>query len=94
MSYNVCIFARLAYNEKVVAFLRQPEFAELVRERHRPFASNIPLRTKVSLIQTEGTSALKRFSNDLDLTVLLRYNCYVKIFVSNRHVYLMGGKLL
>lgn len=60
-----------AYNDKVVAFLRQPNILDILRERHPAMASNTALRDRVHAIRAEGTAALGRLSHDLDLTILL-----------------------
>lgn len=61
----------IAYNEKVVAFLRQPNILEILRERHGTNCSR-SLREKINAIRVEGTSALERLGHDLQLTILLR----------------------
>ncbi|XP_075237322.1 hecw ubiquitin protein ligase isoform X2 [Lycorma delicatula] len=60
-----------AYNDKVVAFLRQPNIIDILKERHAPLGSNQALRDKVNAVRVEGTSALDRLSHDIDLTILL-----------------------
>lgn len=59
----------VAYNEKVVAFLRQANILEILRERH---GSSRSLREKINSIRVEGTTALERLGHDLQLTILLR----------------------
>ncbi|XP_053678150.1 E3 ubiquitin-protein ligase HECW2 [Anopheles nili] len=61
----------VAYNDKVVAFLRQPNILEILRERHGAAACSRNLREKINAIRVEGTTALDRFSHDLELTILL-----------------------
>lgn len=62
----------VAYNEKVVAFLRQPNILEILRERHGTTCSR-SLREKINAIRVEGTTALERLGQtDLQLTILLR----------------------
>lgn len=61
----------IAYNEKVVAFLRQPNILEILRERHTTNCSR-SLREKINSIRVEGTTALERLGHDLQLTILLR----------------------
>jgi E3 ubiquitin-protein ligase HECW2 len=61
-----------AYNEKVVAFLRQANIMDILRERHAPVGTNQALRDKVNAIRVDGTLALDRLSDDIDLTILLR----------------------
>uniref|UniRef100_A0A182VVA8 WW domain-containing protein n=1 Tax=Anopheles minimus TaxID=112268 RepID=A0A182VVA8_9DIPT len=62
----------VAYNDKVVAFLRQPNILEILRERHGAAACSRNLREKINAIRVEGTTALDRYSHDLELTILLR----------------------
>ena len=79
---NVIIKLFSAYNDKVVAFLRQPNLSEILKDRHRNFASNIPLKNKVSLIQKEGSEALDRFSNDMELILLLRLFPFINVSIT------------
>ncbi|XP_006824928.1 E3 ubiquitin-protein ligase HECW2-like [Saccoglossus kowalevskii] len=60
-----------AYNEKVVAFLRQPNIMDILKERQSALSSNIVLKDKLNHIRIDGTEALERFSNDIDLIILL-----------------------
>ncbi|XP_073971346.1 hecw ubiquitin protein ligase isoform X3 [Rhodnius prolixus] len=60
-----------AYNDKVVAFLRQPNIMDILRERHPPVASSHALRDKVNAVRVEGTQALQALSHDIELTILL-----------------------
>eukprot|EP00106_Octopus_bimaculoides_P007087 XP_014774529.1 PREDICTED: mediator of DNA damage checkpoint protein 1-like [Octopus bimaculoides] len=60
-----------AYNDKVVAFLRQPNISEVLKEKQSCYASNSSLRDKINKIRSEGTEALDRLSNDIELTILL-----------------------
>nr|XP_057908525.1 E3 ubiquitin-protein ligase HECW2 [Doryrhamphus excisus] len=61
----------LAYNDKIVAFLRQPNIFETLQERQPDFHRNHSLREKVQLIRTDGVSGLARLSGDADLVMLL-----------------------
>ncbi|XP_068446292.1 E3 ubiquitin-protein ligase HECW2 isoform X2 [Clinocottus analis] len=61
----------VAYNEKIVAFLRQPNVFEILQERQPDFNRNHSLREKVQLIRTDGGSGLARLSGDADLVMLL-----------------------
>ncbi|XP_015781767.1 E3 ubiquitin-protein ligase HECW2 isoform X2 [Tetranychus urticae] len=61
----------VAYNEKVVAFLRQPNIMEILKERRPNINSMSSLRDKVIAVKNEGTSALDRYSNDIEMTILL-----------------------
>lgn len=62
----------IAYNDKVVAFLRQPNILEILRERHGPAACTRSLRDKINAVRVEGVTALDRHSHDLQLIILLR----------------------
>ncbi|KAL3268430.1 hypothetical protein HHI36_007541, partial [Cryptolaemus montrouzieri] len=61
----------IAYNDKVVAFLRQPNIFDILRERHPPIGTSPTLRDKVNAVRVDGTTALDRFSHDVHLTILL-----------------------
>ncbi|KAG7256876.1 hypothetical protein CRUP_036844, partial [Coryphaenoides rupestris] len=61
----------IAYNEKIVAFLRQPNICEILQERQPEFGRNHSLREKVQLIRADGASGLARLSGDADLVILL-----------------------
>ncbi|XP_017888330.1 E3 ubiquitin-protein ligase HECW2-like isoform X2 [Ceratina calcarata] len=61
----------VAYNDKVVAFLRQPNIMDILKERHSALGQNIALREKVNTIRIEGTAALQRLGHDVPLALLL-----------------------
>ncbi|XP_021053092.1 E3 ubiquitin-protein ligase HECW2 isoform X1 [Mus pahari] len=61
----------VAYNDKIVAFLRQPNILEILQERQPDLARNHSLREKIQFIRTEGTPGLVRLSSDADLVMLL-----------------------
>lgn len=61
----------IAYNDKVVAFLRQPNILEILKERHGQSAVSRSLREKINAVRVEGTAALERLGHDLQLTILL-----------------------
>ncbi|XP_070786535.1 E3 ubiquitin-protein ligase HECW2 [Enoplosus armatus] len=61
----------VAYNDKIVAFLRQPNIFEILQERQPDFNRNHSLREKVQLIRTDGGSGLARLSGDADVVMLL-----------------------
>ncbi|XP_014666141.1 PREDICTED: E3 ubiquitin-protein ligase HECW2-like [Priapulus caudatus] len=63
--------APVAYNDKVVAFLRQANINEILAARQPSYASNSKVKDKVNLIRMEGTKALTKLSNDVDLIILL-----------------------
>ncbi|XP_048195370.1 E3 ubiquitin-protein ligase HECW1 [Perognathus longimembris pacificus] len=61
----------LAYNDKIVAFLRQPNIFEMLQERQPSLARNHALREKIHYIRTEGSHGLEKLSCDADLVILL-----------------------
>nr|XP_023494739.1 E3 ubiquitin-protein ligase HECW1 isoform X3 [Equus caballus] len=61
----------LAYNDKIVAFLRQPNIFEMLQERQPSLARNHVLREKIHYIRTEGNHGLEKLSCDADLVILL-----------------------
>ncbi|KAJ6637544.1 E3 ubiquitin-protein ligase HECW2, partial [Pseudolycoriella hygida] len=61
----------VAYNDKVIAFLRQPNILEILKERHGPSAVSRSLREKINAVRVEGVGALDRLGHDLQLTILL-----------------------
>ncbi|XP_075862402.1 E3 ubiquitin-protein ligase HECW1 isoform X3 [Microcebus murinus] len=61
----------LAYNDKIVAFLRQPNIFEMLQERQPSLARNHALREKIHYIRTEGNHGLEKLSCDADLVILL-----------------------
>uniref|UniRef100_A0A8C1CKQ0 HECT-type E3 ubiquitin transferase n=1 Tax=Cyprinus carpio carpio TaxID=630221 RepID=A0A8C1CKQ0_CYPCA len=61
----------VAYNEKIVAFLRQPNIFEILQERQPELVRNHSLREKVQFIRNEGPTGLARLSSDADLVILL-----------------------
>lgn len=56
----------------MVAFLRQANIMDILRERHSVVAGSAVLRDKIAAVRTEGSPALERFQYDVQLTVLLR----------------------
>ncbi|KAF7243661.1 E3 ubiquitin-protein ligase HECW2 [Varanus komodoensis] len=73
----------VAYNDKIVAFLRQPNIFEILQERQPDLTRNHSLRRldsfictkreKIQFIRTEGTPGLVRLSSDADLVMLLSW---------------------
>ncbi|XP_050314008.1 E3 ubiquitin-protein ligase HECW2-like [Anthonomus grandis grandis] len=61
----------VAYNDKVVAFIRQPNIFDILKERHPPVGSSSSLRDKINAVRVDGTIALDRLSHDVNLTILL-----------------------
>ncbi|XP_066248199.1 E3 ubiquitin-protein ligase HECW2 isoform X2 [Euwallacea similis] len=61
----------VAYNDKVVAFLRQPNIFDILKERHSPVGSSSSLRDKINAVRVDGTTALDRLSHDVNFTILL-----------------------
>lgn len=68
----MCCTIPPAYNEKVVLFLRQARIDEILRDKSPQYASSSSLREKVTKIASRGVDMLERFSNDIELTILLR----------------------
>ncbi|KAK9538089.1 hypothetical protein VZT92_005646 [Zoarces viviparus] len=61
----------VAYNDKIVAFLRQTNIVEILQERQPELARNHSLKEKVQFIRSEGVTGLARLSGDADLVMLL-----------------------
>ncbi|XP_041040275.1 E3 ubiquitin-protein ligase HECW1-like [Carcharodon carcharias] len=61
----------VAYNDKIVAFLRQSNIFEMLQERQPSLGKNHTLREKIHYIRTEGTLGLEKLSCDADLVILL-----------------------
>ena len=64
----------MAYNDRVVAFLRQDKIFLVLKEKHASIGSQKSLKEKIMIIRQEGTAVLNRMSHDVELTLLLRYN--------------------
>jgi len=65
--------ALAAYNDRVLAFLRQPNITDVLKERGRTISLSSQLKSKIIQIRSDGIPALERFANDVDLITLLRY---------------------
>uniref|UniRef100_A0A8C7QEE9 HECT-type E3 ubiquitin transferase n=1 Tax=Oncorhynchus mykiss TaxID=8022 RepID=A0A8C7QEE9_ONCMY len=61
----------VAYNDKIVAFLRQPNIIEILQERQPELVRNHSLKERLQFIRSEGVSGLARLSSDADLVILL-----------------------
>lgn len=61
-----------AYNEKVVAFIRQPNILEILAERYPLLSTSQNLKDKINQIRIDGISSLDTFGNELELNILLR----------------------
>ncbi|XP_046964595.1 E3 ubiquitin-protein ligase HECW2 isoform X1 [Vanessa cardui] len=59
----------VAYNDKVIAFLRQPNILSILKERCG--GCGAALRDKVNALRVDGAPALARYQNDVQLTCLL-----------------------
>uniref|UniRef100_A0AAQ4PR28 HECT-type E3 ubiquitin transferase n=1 Tax=Gasterosteus aculeatus aculeatus TaxID=481459 RepID=A0AAQ4PR28_GASAC len=70
---DVCLSARLptAYNDKIVAFLRQPNVFDMLQERQPSLSRNHGLREKIHYLRTEGAQGVEKLSCDADLVILL-----------------------
>uniref|UniRef100_A0A3Q3LCS1 HECT-type E3 ubiquitin transferase n=1 Tax=Labrus bergylta TaxID=56723 RepID=A0A3Q3LCS1_9LABR len=62
---------QLTYNDKIVAFLRQPNIFDMLQERQPSLSRNHALREKIHYIRTEGTQGVEKLSCDADLVILL-----------------------
>ncbi|XP_051796302.1 E3 ubiquitin-protein ligase HECW1 isoform X2 [Acanthochromis polyacanthus] len=60
-----------SYNDKIVAFLRQPNIFDMLQERQPSLTRNHALREKIHYIRTEGTQGVEKLSCDADLVILL-----------------------
>ena len=60
------------YNEQIVAFLRQLNIMHILEERYSAISKSSQLRERINVIRTEGKVALDRFSDDLQLAIVLR----------------------
>uniref|UniRef100_A0A8C7RCR5 HECT-type E3 ubiquitin transferase n=1 Tax=Oncorhynchus mykiss TaxID=8022 RepID=A0A8C7RCR5_ONCMY len=65
------VLPALSYNDKIVAFLRQPNIFEMLQERQPSLARNHVLREKIHYIKTEGSQGVEKLSCDADLVILL-----------------------
>uniref|UniRef100_A0A8C3AG33 HECT-type E3 ubiquitin transferase n=1 Tax=Cyclopterus lumpus TaxID=8103 RepID=A0A8C3AG33_CYCLU len=59
------------YNDKIVAFLRQPNIFDMLQERQPSLSRNHALREKIHYLRTEGTQGVEKLSCDADLVILL-----------------------
>ncbi|XP_034428470.1 E3 ubiquitin-protein ligase HECW1 isoform X3 [Hippoglossus hippoglossus] len=59
------------YNDKIVAFLRQPNIFDMLQDRQPSLSRNHALREKIHYIRTEGTQGVEKLSCDADLVILL-----------------------
>ena len=64
----------MIFDDRVVAFLRQPNIFQILKEKNDASSSNHykNLKEKVIAIRQEGTAALNRMSHDVELTLILR----------------------
>uniref|UniRef100_A0A8C3G8F8 HECT-type E3 ubiquitin transferase n=1 Tax=Cyclopterus lumpus TaxID=8103 RepID=A0A8C3G8F8_CYCLU len=63
--------SQLTYNDKIVAFLRQPNIFDMLQERQPSLSRNHALREKIHYLRTEGTQGVEKLSCDADLVILL-----------------------
>jgi len=79
-----CTAVKLAaYNDRVLAFLRQPNITDVLKERSRTITLSSQLKSKIIQIRSDGIPALERFANDVDLITLLRYNWQHSVYLSS-----------
>ncbi|XP_021373793.1 E3 ubiquitin-protein ligase HECW2-like isoform X2 [Mizuhopecten yessoensis] len=69
-SESALVDCNTSYNDKVVAFLRQPNLPDILKETYQGFSSH-RLRDRINRIRSEGTEALDKMCNDMDLILLL-----------------------
>ena len=62
------------YNGRVVAYLRQSNIIDILKEKSTSIVAQKSLRDKVNMIRQEGCHALERLSCDVELIMLLRYS--------------------
>ncbi|XP_061522241.1 E3 ubiquitin-protein ligase HECW1 isoform X5 [Phycodurus eques] len=60
-----------SYNDKIVAFLRQPNIFDMLQERQPNLNRNYALREKIHYVRSEGTQGVEKLSCDADLVILL-----------------------
>ena len=85
ITYSGSASPTLAYNDRVVAFLRQPNIFHILKEKNDASISNYKnLKEKVVAIRQEGTAALNRLSHDVELTLILRYVNHLNLLKSLR----------
>nr|XP_040023093.1 E3 ubiquitin-protein ligase HECW1 isoform X3 [Gasterosteus aculeatus aculeatus] len=60
-----------SYNDKIVAFLRQPNVFDMLQERQPSLSRNHGLREKIHYLRTEGAQGVEKLSCDADLVILL-----------------------
>ena len=65
-------YPALAYNDRVVAFLRQPNIVQVLKEKDGSIGNHKSNIDKITAIRQEGTTALNRLSHDVELTLILR----------------------
>lgn len=71
MPRSTAIEIPTAYNDKVVAWLRQQNIFDILRERKPDIAGNSNLRSRVDEVISNGTRALKKYAHDVEFTILL-----------------------
>ena len=69
---GMCPKPPTTYNGRVVAFLRQHNIIDILKEKSSAITSHKSLRDKVNMIRQDGCHALERLSCDVELIILLR----------------------
>ena len=64
------------YHDRVVSFLRQANILDILKSKYPAILSNMSLKNKVNMIRLEGHQAILKLKNDLELTVMLRFDLY------------------
>nr|XP_009857929.2 E3 ubiquitin-protein ligase HECW2-like [Ciona intestinalis] len=63
--------APVSYNEKVVAFLKQSNILDILKERYPSITTSTVLAERVKTIKNEGLPALERYCNSMQLNIML-----------------------
>ncbi|CAK8696244.1 unnamed protein product [Clavelina lepadiformis] len=61
----------ISYNEKMVAFLKQSNILDILKERYPAVATSNSLKEKINNIRSDGITALERYGNSMQLTMML-----------------------
>jgi hypothetical protein len=78
-----------AYNERVVAFLRQPNIMDIMKERQPNVTSSRSLSNKINRIRNDGVEILERLAGDMDVNILLRYaSIILQIIILLNYIFL------
>uniref|UniRef100_A0A6G1SJ99 HECT-type E3 ubiquitin transferase n=1 Tax=Aceria tosichella TaxID=561515 RepID=A0A6G1SJ99_9ACAR len=71
-SHQRAAVTALSYEEKIVAFLKQPNVFDLIKSRRSASGLlNSSLREKINLIRKGGVNVLKKYGHDVNLTMII-----------------------